>query len=239
MEKEIKENKKNKTPKPEDFNDEIALKTKWDLLAPKSKSFSQKKLEQKNEYELIVGSTIVERIIPIIIFIIGLAIITYSFSEGSQEITGYLIGLGFLGIGYFMLKSAFKRKTFDKNNNEFTNDNPVKDNFIKDREVVCRLDEIHAVQLLKNRTGDCYSSVVIDEINLVLKDASRIHVASQVESITKAGKILSDFLKVPLWDVMPKYLSGNLGGGNMEVDGNFEYVKSRLQSDQKKNKNTD
>jgi hypothetical protein len=84
--------------------------------------------------------------------------------------------------------------TFDKKQGVFFKGRrPKKEN----KKAFARLEDIHAIQLLENRSGA--------ELNLVLNDGSRIYVITHrsKRQIRIDGDLLSKFLNIPVWDAIP------------------------------------
>ena len=67
-----------------------------------------------------------------------------------------------------------------------------------------KLDDIHAIQLISEYISGKKSSYYSYELNLVLKDASRINVIDHGNdsTISSNAKVLSRFLDVPVWDAI-------------------------------------
>ncbi len=65
-----------------------------------------------------------------------------------------------------------------------------------------RLGEIHALQILEKRNR--MQSEVVYELNLVLRDATRIHLTDQANlaTIREYAETLSHFLERPVWDAV-------------------------------------
>jgi hypothetical protein len=70
---------------------------------------------------------------------------------------------------------------------------------VKDR---VKLDHIHALQIIEKRVRNRENSYNSSELNLVLNDASRVHVIldGRIDKLRVDAQTLSYFLDVPLWD---------------------------------------
>ena len=81
-----------------------------------------------------------------------------------------------------------------------------RDNIRNFRGVVCRTADVHAVQLLSETVvwTDTALSFNSHEVNLVLKDGSRINVFDHAmeDIIRHDARLLSKYLGVPVWDAL-------------------------------------
>jgi hypothetical protein len=129
----------------------------------------------------------------------GLAI---GFLVGSHEVFPIFIGLIFVAVGIGMFIHLGSNKTFDRHIGWFwqgsNKDNKV--SRIEQCKNACRLNEVKAVQVIKERVTHNKGSYYSYEINLVRSDNSRINVVDHgsKKTIDKDAQQLADFLRVPI-----------------------------------------
>lgn len=65
-----------------------------------------------------------------------------------------------------------------------------------------KLEEIHALQIIKEKIGTGDTRNYSYELNLVLEDATRINVVDhgKLAKLRKDVDVLADFLEIPVWD---------------------------------------
>ncbi len=191
---------------PEVFNDELALKTDWTPLVKGGTNYSERKFEQETADRLSVAATLQGILFPVIIISAAITspiVLVFGFDLASLPKPMLIAVLAIMlsmfvvfgGVGYYLLKRALRKTTFDKVNN----------NFKKGYEILCSLDEIHAIQLIKEFIESEDSSYYSYELNLVLKDASRINVLDQggkPSLIISEAEKLADFLDLPIWNAI-------------------------------------
>jgi hypothetical protein len=124
--------------------------------------------------------------------IAGFALIM-TVNAGRSMLGAMICGL-FLLVGIFLVKDSSGPMTFDKEKDIFYKGWRLKQGTKKKTSAL--LEEIHAVQLLENKTGA--------ELNLVLQDGSRIYVITNrsKRQIRTDGELISRFLGIPIWDAI-------------------------------------
>ena len=139
-------------------------------------------------------------------FVVGLA--TGSASDqgvgGPVALFPVAMGLLFAGIGvglyYFMAGPI----VFDKRSGWFWKGRKSPAGVIRTEEInkACRLEEIHALQVLQELVSSSKNSYYSYELNLVLNDGSRINVVDHgsQKALREDAERLSRFLGVPVWD---------------------------------------
>jgi hypothetical protein len=132
------------------------------------------------------------------IFISGFAFYMTAFSAHSMFGT-IICGL-FLAVGILVTRNTSGPMTFDKKRGVFFKGRKPK---TENKKAFARLEDIHAIQLLENRTGA--------ELNLVLKGGGRICVIThRSKRQTRIdGDLLSKFLNIPVWDAIPDLVESN------------------------------
>uniref|UniRef100_UPI004057545B hypothetical protein n=1 Tax=Candidatus Electrothrix sp. TaxID=2170559 RepID=UPI004057545B len=146
------------------------------------------------------------------LILFGLAFVGYSFSDGQfnyKFIPQTLIGLAAMCAGAWMLYSGTSPRVFDKRKGAFWKGRKAPDATTRKNESpnYVRLENIYALQLIskvsKTPTHEGRHSVITRyEINLILKDSSRVHVVhhGNKKRIRQDAAVLAEFLDKPLWD---------------------------------------
>lgn len=180
---------------PAQFNDPVALVTKWNSMFGSSASFTTHILVEKGTDAFEYKPT--KQNIAFCygyIFISGFAFYMTAFSAHSMF--GAIICGLFLAVGILVNRDTSGPMTFDKKQGTFIKGRGRR---LKkeDKRVFARLEDVHAIQLLENRTGV--------ELNLILKDGSRISVITHrsKRQMRIDGDLLSKFLNIPVWDAIP------------------------------------
>ena len=92
-----------------------------------------------------------------------------------------------------------KEGVFEYHNYTFTRGNQI-----------FELDQVHAVQLIDERVRRSKGGYFISyELNLVFKNCSRINIVDHgsLGAIRQDSRMLSEFLRVPVWDVIGFHIS--------------------------------
>lgn len=111
-----------------------------------------------------------------------------------------LFGLPFALVGVYLLRAGYRYIVFDFENGYFWRGRRSSDNIFKapgGPSPKIPLEEIHALQLLKESVGDYYSY----ELNLILRDGSREHVIDHGSPADLKAEALEigQFLGIPVW----------------------------------------
>ena len=203
---------------PGNFNDPIAEKISWAPLKGGGTNFKTRKFVKVNENRVVFERTLMMKIFPWI-FICGpfiVFIIIYGKGElivnineiFSQTNSILLVPLVLLSLGVFMFFKTKKSIVFDKRYGYYWKGKaePETYNLTENKNFV-RLSDIYAIQLIReyisntSKSGGSYYSY---EINLVLKDESRVNVVDHghKKSIVEDSRLLADFLNVPVWSAL-------------------------------------
>lgn len=198
---------------PESLNDDIALKTKWSPLNSggtnttdfKFSKISPKRVEFKASPKLYIAASV--------FIILGIvAIIKFS-----MEPNGSLLFYGGIGLGIILMLTGIskiigmnKPPVFDLDEGYFWKDQKEPDRDLKTSITQCRIENIHAVQLIQERIqsggSSGSSSFYSFEMNLVLQNGNRLNVVDHgtLSRIRKNTDQLSNFLDVPVWDAITR-----------------------------------
>ncbi len=193
-----------------DSDDPVASKTKWEPAKPGGANFKTQKLTKENGV-LKVSSTAGHRIFALVFLIPGLIAVLvgcpWALVEGEwgTGIFFLLWGLMFGGAGALLL---FLQKPFTID--------PLRGLYYRgkmdmsgpatlDPEKRGSIHDIHAIQLLSERVRSSSSSGSSAyrsyELNLVLKDGSRVNVMDhgKEQAIDEAAQVIAGALNVPVW----------------------------------------
>lgn len=199
----------------EQFDDPIAMETDWSPAQRGGSNFKTHKLVQESEDFISFRATTGMLIFSGIFFTVGMGMLAAAgffdlylgkidLEEGKYILLG--IGLIFAAVGGGMYYYSTMPIVFDKGSNTFWKGrkDPKSDMLNPKVKHLVDFQDIHAIQLLAERVSSKNGSYRSYEINLVLKDATRINVIDHGNrsSIVKDADILANFLNVPLWSTI-------------------------------------
>lgn len=216
LKKLIEEAKKRavQSVEPEVFNHPLAQETDWHPLKGGGSNFGTHRLDSKNPDLLIFKPTKGAYLfsgIFILVGILGLLIpIWIFFSEGNNEWSLLLFALFFGGIfltaGMFLLYFMTKPCVFDTFYGCFYKGWKKPQQQLgmgsNDKNPMINLNDVKAIQIVRERISSKNGSYYSYEINLVLTDASRVNVIDHGNhmAIIEDAETLATTLGVPLWD---------------------------------------
>ncbi len=199
---------------PEVFNHPLSKKTDWHPLAGGGSNFKTHRLDASNAEILVFKCTKGAYLFSgVFIFfgLLGLVLPIALFIEGGMQqwsMIGFaaLFGGVFLGVGLLMLNLITIPRVFDLFHGVFykarkkpvNNMNP---SIIK-KTSLTKLNEVEAIQIIRERIRSKNSTYYSYEINLVLADASRVNVIDhgKHQAVIEDAETLANALSVPLWD---------------------------------------
>ena len=194
------------------FEDEIALKTEWAPLKGGGTNFKTHKLIMTNYTRCEFKSTAGSKMFSLLFLVVGLAVPVFIGRDivnttgvllSKDFILTLLIGLIFLTAGGWLLYSFSKPVVFDKTKGMFWKGWKAPQRYLaKSADDSSRIGSIHALQIIPELVRGDNSSYVSYELNLILKDGSRMNVVDHgdINQIRTDAKSLSEFLGVPVWD---------------------------------------
>lgn len=195
---------------PSVFNDPIATQTEWSRACPGGANFRTFKLVQVNPDRIIFRTTIGAVIFALIFLVAGLGLIVLIIWDSSlttfatESLFAVGLGLIFAVVGAYLLYRQMLPIVFDKLENLFWKKRkPNSEMSLNDAsEDWVRLEFIHALQIVAEFISGKNSNYYSYELNLVLKNGNRINVIDHGNrrKIDREAKVLSEFLKVPVWD---------------------------------------
>ena len=111
-----------------------------------------------------------------------------------------------------------KEGVFEYHNYTFTRGNQI-----------FELDQVHAVQLIDERVRRSKGGYFISyELNLVFKNCSRINIVDHgsLGAIRQESRMLSQFLRVPIWDVIGFRISPTMVERDPKADISSENLRN-------------
>jgi hypothetical protein len=192
------------TDHPSVFNDPVAEKAEWSPLQRGGASFQTHKLVTVRQDRMEFRTSLGMVLFSLVFVLIGAGMSVAIFLSQEQPLPLALFGLVFLGAGGVMLYFSTSPVVFDKRKGFFWKGRkaPYESGDWRNLKGCARLGEIYALQLIAERVSGKDRSYYSYEINLVLKDGSRINVVDhgKKSKIQEDAKALAEFLGKPLWD---------------------------------------
>ncbi|WP_108651712.1 hypothetical protein [Dongshaea marina] len=194
---------------PSCFEDEVAMQTAWSPLKPGGTNFATHNLRQVSlaRYEFRIRSS--ARLFALVFIAVGIIAWMTSAIIGQELIYfGLPFGTIFFAVGVLILRSWSLPRVFDLDAGYYWKGR--RQPRLGEQERVkesCALRDIHAIQLLReycrSNTDSGSSGSFSYELNLVLRDASRLNVVDHgnLRLIRHDAQRLAAFLHIPLWDV--------------------------------------
>ncbi len=196
------------------FNHPLAQKTEWSPLAGGGSNFKTHRLDHSNRDKLVFKATLGAQLFSgvfILFGLFGLIFPTYIFfSQDKQEWSMIVFAVFFGGIftaaGMFLLHSMARPRVFDTFYGYYYEgwkkpaDSMVSHTTAKRK--ITQLNEVEAIQVLRERLRSKNGSYYSYEINLVLADTRRVNVIDHgnQQAVIDDAEILAQTLGVPLWD---------------------------------------
>jgi len=203
---------------PSQFNDPLALKTAWTPAKVGGASFQTYKLVGSGPNRFEFKPTLGAKIFYLFFLFLGLAVllgfvfrvIFYQDSVWGPLIMVPFIGLVFTALGIFLLYVGLQPRTFDKTIGQYWQGkqppspyaNPAQQKSSNKASTSTPLSQVHALQIVDEYIRTKNNAYMSYEINLVLKDASRVNVLDHAnkEKILEDAETLANFLNVKIWN---------------------------------------
>lgn len=197
-----------------EFNDPIAEQTNWGPCFRGGANYRTRRLVHVSDTRIEFKSGCARKTFGCLFMAVGgivggmfamLAIIPEL--RDWTSILASFAGLLFVGIGFAFNRLGNIPIVFDKTSGYFWNSrkDPRRVVNIKEIKKLQRLDDIHALQIIpETLSGSNSSSYMSYEINLILKDASRVNVIDHgdLKQILLDADNLGKFLNVPVWSAL-------------------------------------
>lgn len=190
-------------------DDPVARRTEWDTNSWGGANFSTHKLVRVGPGRLEVKASGPGKLFALLFIISGLGVLGVGLLgtvQGSQS-GAVVIGLLFVLAGGWMLFYFTVPVVFDKRSGRFSREARSSSPSVRRmaRESSAALSDIHALQLLAAFVTDTEGeNYYYYELNLVLRDATRLHVVnySKKSRLRADARALSVFLGRPVWDAI-------------------------------------
>lgn len=197
------------------FNDPLAETIDWNPLKGGGSNFRTHKLKNSNDpvrltFQATKGALLFSGVFAAAGLIIPLVMISQNLNDVSlfsnpENFFIAAFSLLFFGAGIGMAYYFNRPIVFDKQIGFFWKGRKVPQMYSNQNpKNAVRLDKIHSIQLIPERIKSDNGSYVSYELNLVLKDGSRVNVVDHgnLNSLRKDAKHLSSFLGKPVWDAL-------------------------------------
>ncbi|MBL1214362.1 MAG: hypothetical protein HND52_13470 [Ignavibacteriae bacterium] len=194
------------------FNDPVAEKTLWTPAKGGGANFKTHNLVKVDYSRIEFRSSVGAKLFYLIFLLVGLGVmIGVSVSKISDGTFGFnwetflmlTFGSIFAGVGGGLLYYGSAPVVFDKKAGYFWKGRKSPREVFNKSSIkhLAKLEDVHAIQLISEFVWGNKSSYHSYEINLVLKDASRINVIDHgnIKSIRENAETLSAFLDKPVW----------------------------------------
>ena len=203
---------------PAELSDPFAMQVEWNPVKSGGANFRTHKLaavhSDRLEFQASLGAKLFYGIFVaagVIVpggFLAAVHLAESDLSEGdlSAGILPALLPL-FIGAVFVSVGGALLYFGTDRHRGYFWRGRKAPHEVINPNELknACRLDDIHALQLLSEYCRSNKSSYYSYELNLVLRDGNRLNVVDHGdrEKIRDDAQTLSAFLNRPVWDAIP------------------------------------
>jgi len=202
---------------PSVLGDPIALKTEWTPAKSGGASFRTHKLVSVNSFRMEFRASAGAMVFYLVFMLIGLGVLVgFSYAgltggglsgQGVDGIALFLpifVGLVFTVAGGCMMYFGASPRVFDKRRGAFWRGRgaPYGARMRQGNTNSAELDDIHALQIISEHCRSDKSSYYSYELNLILRDSSRINVVDHgnVDELRVDTRALSEFLGTPVWD---------------------------------------
>ena len=190
---------------PSCFGDAVAMQTQWIPMCCGGANFDTHELIMASNCRVEFRALPRTYIFSVTIFITMIIVIIVIASDNIGYTDAWLL---LLPIAFLLLCCSYlTRSVFDKSKMLFWKGNTEYDFYIDTHsEKIARLKDVYAVQLIYKILDDIDGEGSDDsyELNIVLNDSRRIHIASYAnkDKSRKDASALATFLDKPLWDAI-------------------------------------
>lgn len=199
------------------FRNALAEKVSWQPQKRGGSNFKNFKLVLNGSRSLVYKPTTISYFVsslfligPFIYFIFFFLKDTSSIRDQFLEPPFIIIVPIFLGVAIFMGYKMLRPQGFNKQLGYHYKSykKPTSQREVPDSKYWTKLEDVQAIQIIEERVKTKNSSYRSYELNLVLKDASRINVIdhSKYEQIKEDARVIADFIGIPYWDAVDMHL---------------------------------
>lgn len=206
-----------KTPdiEPRNFQDPIANQTQWSPLYGGGSNFQTKKIKIISDQRIQFVPTTGMILFGGIFLIMGICAATLFPLLSMDQMQGFelyipvIVGGLFTSIGGGLIYTSTMPVVFDKSQGYFWKSRKEPRelyNLQQEGKNHIPLRDIYAIQVIPERISSKNGSYYSYEMNLILKDASRVNVIDygNLSKIRHSAETVSTFLDVPVWDITLK-----------------------------------
>ena len=200
---------------PSALNDSVAMQTDWTPVEKGGASFQTHKLVAVNSNRIEFRVLMAIKLSYLIFLLAGIAMITggfyamlssEAFSLTEETFVAFFLGLIFAALGGSLLRFGTASIVFDQRRGYFWKGRKAPDEILHTEalENFAKLEQIHALQLISEYCRSDKTSHYSFELNIVLKDGSRINVVDHgnQKKLRDDATALSEFLGKPVWDAI-------------------------------------
>ncbi|MEM7377082.1 MAG: hypothetical protein AAF460_06180 [Pseudomonadota bacterium] len=193
---------------PANLEDDLAQRTAWTPLKGGGTNMHTHVLRSHSAWHVSFEPRRWALAFPSVFIVVGVgaavAMGSQAAAEGPLAVAfGLLFGVVFVGAGVLILRGMLQPRHFDRTLGYYWKGRARQDGHgIEALNEHCRLDEIHAVQLIRERCSGKNRAYFSYELNLVKHDGSRLNVVDhgKVVALRSDAAQLATLLDVPLWD---------------------------------------
>jgi hypothetical protein len=192
---------------PASLNDEVATMTKWTPAKGGGTNIGTHSLKIMSSGRVEFKMKKTAFLFPAVFMLaglgagIGMTIGGLKKNDMKMLYFGIPFGTIFFLAGFFILRSFMTPRVFDLDIGYYWKGRKSPNMYSKKTEK-CQLEDIHAIQVLEEYCRGDKSSYYSYELNLVLKDGSRMNVVDhgKLKLIKEDAQKLAQFLNIPVWD---------------------------------------
>lgn len=185
-----------------DGNDPIASQTSWEPLVSGGANFRTRNLVQMSPERLEFPASMGMKLFGGLFA--GLGLLALGLGIAGVVWIAMLVGGVFTVVGLWLLRSGTAPVVFDKRHDAFWKGRlaPFEARNRADIKDYADLGDIHALQLLAEHVSGDKSSYYSYELNLVLRNGTRLNVVDHgdYKALRAHAETLSRFLDRPVWD---------------------------------------
>jgi hypothetical protein len=185
-------------------NEPVAIKTRWDPLVSGGASFRTRTLARVNPGRMEFPASLGAKLFAAVFGLMGLSAVVLGLAN--RHWFPLLFGLGFAVLGAGLYYFGTTPVVFDRREGVFRRGRATSSALINRLapQQQARLDDIHALQILRERVSGDDRTYDSFELNLVLTDGRRINVTDHgdYEALRRDAEVLGAFLARPVWDTV-------------------------------------
>lgn len=217
------------------FKNPLAEKVSWKPQKRGGSNYKSRKLVTINSQNLRYKPTTVSFVFSYLFLAAPFLFFAFQFLVNNQEqwkiFMEFPVVLSFpifIIAGAIVLYALYKPIGFNKKIGYYYKSykKPTSLREVPDSKKWVKLDDVKALQIIKERVKTKNSSFISYELNLVLKDASRVNVIdhSNYQSIMEDAQVIADFIGIPYWNAiyMHLYLPKTLRRQDDDLDTDYD-----------------